>query len=207
MTQPLIHPTANIYDSTIGEGTKVAAFAEIGGAWVGKRCKIQAHAFLCPGVDIDDEVFIGPGVVFTNDPRPRAVGDWQVVKTYVHRGASIGAGTIILPGVTIGEGAMIGAGSLVTRDVPAGAVVKERTPARVAAAFPTELTEALEGAAAAAAGDEGSSGYLVAVWRYDGREVSLHRCSSRFPLNQFDAALDLLDKDLTKEQKRCRDAV
>jgi acetyltransferase-like isoleucine patch superfamily enzyme/glycosyltransferase involved in cell wall biosynthesis len=119
----VIHPTANIYRSQIGAGTKVAAFTEIGGATIGERCKIQAHVFIPPGVTIEDEVFVGPGVRFTNDPYPRATGVWSIVPTCVEQGASLGAGAIILPGVTIGSGAQIGAGSVVTADVPAGACV------------------------------------------------------------------------------------
>lgn len=119
----MIHPTANIYDSTIGEQTKVAAFVEIGGAIIGRRCKIQAFAFVCPGVQIEDDVFIGPHVCFTNDRYPRTQGNWRCEKTLVCAGVSIGAGAVILPGITIGAGAMIGAGSVVTSDVPAGDLV------------------------------------------------------------------------------------
>ncbi|MCC7424386.1 MAG: N-acetyltransferase [Planctomycetaceae bacterium] len=96
----------------------------MGGATIGERCKIQAHAFLCPGVTLEDEVFVGPGARFTNDRNPRAVGPWSLEETIVRRGASIGANATILPGVTIGEGATVGAGSVVVRDVPAGATVK-----------------------------------------------------------------------------------
>lgn len=113
-----IHPWANVYDSRIGEGTKVAAFAEVGGAVVGRFCKVQAFAFLCPGVTLEDEVFVGPHACFTNDPFPKAVGPWTPARTLVRRGASIGAGAVILPGVTIGAGAVVGAGSVVDRDVP-----------------------------------------------------------------------------------------
>jgi len=119
-----IHPSANVYDSTIGKGTRIAAFAEVGGATVGERCKIEAHAFVCPGVTLGDEVFVGPGVRFTNDRYPRAVGDWTLERTWVRRGASLGAGAVILPGVTIGAQAIVGAGSVVTADVAAGAVVR-----------------------------------------------------------------------------------
>ena len=125
--QAVIHPTANIYQSTIGAETKVAAFVEIGGATVGARCKVQAFAFIPPGVTIGDEVFIGPHVCFTNDRHPRAVGEWSGESTLVEDGASIGAQTTILPGVTIGSGAMIGAGVTVTRDVPPGETVS-RSP-------------------------------------------------------------------------------
>lgn len=119
----MIHKTANIYDSTIGEGTKVAAFVEIGGATIGARCKIQAFAFLCPGVTLEDDVFVGPHVVFTNDRYPRACGNWTPEPTRVCRGASIGAGAILLPGITIGEGALIAAGAVCTSDVAPGDIV------------------------------------------------------------------------------------
>lgn len=119
-----IHWTANIYDSRIGAGTKVGAYAEIGGAVIGALCKIQSHAFICPGVTIEDEVFIGPHACFTNDRWPSAVGEWRREETIVRRGASIGAGAVILPGVEIGEGAMVGAGSVVASDVAPGAVVR-----------------------------------------------------------------------------------
>ncbi len=125
-----IHPWANIYDSAIGDETKVAAFVEIGGSTVGKRCKIQAHAYLPPGVVLADDVFIGPGVRFTNDRYPRIGGEWSPVETRVERGASIGAGAILLPGVTVGAGAVVGAGSIVTRDVPPGSTVVGN-PARI----------------------------------------------------------------------------
>lgn len=115
----MIHPTANIWKSTIGEGTRIAAFVEIGGATVGRNCSIQAFAFVCPWVTLEDDVFIGPHVCFTNDKRPPSGGEyWK--PTRVCRGASIGANATILPGVTIGERAVIGAGSVVTKDVPAG---------------------------------------------------------------------------------------
>lgn len=119
----LIHPTANIYDSRIGRNTKVAAFAEIGGSVVGDRCKIEAFAFICPGVTIGDEVFVGPHACFTNDRHPKAVGEWIREETVVKSGASIGASCVILPGVVIGENAVIGAGSVVVDDVPDGATV------------------------------------------------------------------------------------
>lgn len=115
----MIHPSANLWKSTIGEGTRVAAFVEIGGAVVGRNCSIQAFAFLCPGVTLEDDVFVGPHVCFTNDKHPPSGGlHWKPIR--VGRGASIGAGSVILPGVTIGERAVIGAGSVVTKDVPPG---------------------------------------------------------------------------------------
>ena len=117
----------NLYGCEIGDDTKVGTFVEIQkGAKVGARCKISSHSFLCEGVEIEDEVFIGHGVMFTNDRYPRATtaegdlqteADWQVVPTLVKRGASIGSGAVILCGTTIGEGAIVGAGAVVTKDV------------------------------------------------------------------------------------------
>lgn len=122
----------NAYGCTIGDETKVGAFVEIQkGAAIGARCKISSHSFICEGVTIEDEVFIGHGVMFINDKAPRATradgtlqseSDWSVVPTRVARGASIGSGTTLLCGITIGAGALIGAGSVVTRDVPPGEV-------------------------------------------------------------------------------------
>jgi acetyltransferase-like isoleucine patch superfamily enzyme len=131
----------NLYGCTIGDETKIGAFVEIQkNASIGARCKISSHSFVCEGVHIEDEVFVGHGVMFINDRFPRATtkgilqteADWSVVPTYVRRGASIGSGAVILCGVTIGEQALVGAGAVVTRDVPAGATVKG-VPARVAA--------------------------------------------------------------------------
>jgi acetyltransferase-like isoleucine patch superfamily enzyme len=134
------HPTlVNLYGCTIGDETKIGAFVEIQrGVTVGRRCKISSHTFICEGVTVDDEVFVGHGVMFTNDRVPRATtggrlqssDDWQVVPTRVCRGASIGSGAVILCGVTIGAGALVGAGAVVTRDVPDGAVVSG-VPARL----------------------------------------------------------------------------
>jgi len=136
----IFHPNlVNLYGCSIGDETKIGAFVEIQkGASIGARCKISSHTFICEGVDIQDEVFVGHGVVFINDRHPRATAggqlqteaDWQVVPTHVRKGASIGSGAVIMCGVTIGEGAMIGAGAVVTRDVPAGAVVAG-VPARL----------------------------------------------------------------------------
>ena len=119
----IVHPTANLYRCRIGDSSRIAAFVEIGGSVVGARCKIQAHAFIPPGVFLADEVFVGPGVTFTNDRYPQAVGPWTRLETHVAEGASIGAGAVILPGLTIGAHARIGAGSVVVDDVPAGACV------------------------------------------------------------------------------------
>jgi acetyltransferase-like isoleucine patch superfamily enzyme len=123
----------NLYGCEVGDETKVGAFVEIQkGARIGKRCKISSHTFICEGVTIEDEVFVGHGVMFINDRFPQATtasgelqseADWHVVETLVKRRAAIGSNATILCGVTIGEGATVGAGSVVTKDVPAGAVV------------------------------------------------------------------------------------
>jgi acetyltransferase-like isoleucine patch superfamily enzyme len=128
------HPDlVNLYGCSIGDETKIGAFVEIQkNASIGARCKISSHSFVCEGVTIEDEVFVGHGVIFTNDLFPRATSgsgelqteaDWQVIATLVRSRASIGSGATILCGITIGEGAMVGAGSVVTKDVPAGVTV------------------------------------------------------------------------------------
>jgi len=131
----------NLYGCSVGDDSKIGAFVEIQkNATIGAKCKISSHTFICEGVHIEDEAFIGHGVLFINDRYPRATAsgqlqteaDWQVVPTYIRRGASIGSGAVILCGVTIGERALVGAGAVVTRDVPAGATVKG-VPARIAA--------------------------------------------------------------------------
>jgi UDP-2-acetamido-3-amino-2,3-dideoxy-glucuronate N-acetyltransferase len=120
----IVRDFVNLYGCKIGKRCKIAAYAEIQrGVTIGDRCKVEAFAFIPTGVTIEDEVFIGPHVCFTNDRRPRAVGEWDVVPTLVKKGASIGANATVICGVTIGEGALVGAGAVVTRDVPAGAVV------------------------------------------------------------------------------------
>lgn len=112
------HPElVNIYDSEIAEGTKIASFVEIGGAKIGKNCKIEAYAFIPPGVTIGDNVFIGPHVVFTNDKYPKATGEWARSPTIVCDGVSIGANSTVLSGITIGKKSMIGAGSVVCENV------------------------------------------------------------------------------------------
>jgi acetyltransferase-like isoleucine patch superfamily enzyme len=128
-----IYAFVNLYGCTIGDESKVGAFVEIQkGVVVGRHCKISSHSFICEGVTLEDNVFIGHGVMFTNDRYPRATtaegglqteADWQVVPTVVKRGASIGSNATILCGVTIGEDAIVGAGSVVTQDVPPGVIV------------------------------------------------------------------------------------
>jgi acetyltransferase-like isoleucine patch superfamily enzyme len=134
------HPElVNLYGCVIGDETRIGAFVEVQkNASIGARCKVSTHTFVCEGVTIEDEVFVGHGVVFINDTYPRATAegkpqseaDWTVVPTLVKRGASIGSGAVILAGVTIGENALVGAGAVVSRDVPANAIVVG-VPARV----------------------------------------------------------------------------
>jgi acetyltransferase-like isoleucine patch superfamily enzyme len=129
----IFHPTlVNLYGCRIGDDTKIGTFVEIQkNAVVGRRCKISSHTFICEGVTVEDDVFVGHGVMFINDRHPRATADgklqteadWTVVPTVVKRGASIGSGAAILCGITIGEHAMIGAGAVVTRDVAPGETV------------------------------------------------------------------------------------
>ena len=144
----ITHPElVNLYGCTIAGGTKIGPFVEIQKlSSVGSRCKISSHSFICEGVTIEDEVFIGHGVVFTNELYPRATNDsgalqteadWQVVPTLVRRGASIGSNATIVAGVTIGRGAMIGAGAVVTRDIPDGALALG-VPARVVGQVPDQ---------------------------------------------------------------------
>ncbi|NHC33833.1 acyltransferase [Scytonema millei] len=137
----IFHPQlVNLYGCKIGDETKIGTFVEIQkNAVIGTRCKVSSHTFICEGVVIEDEVFIGHGVMFTNDLYPRATNedsslqteaDWSVIKTRVKRRASIGSNATILPGVTIGESAIVGAGAVVTCDVPDRATVVG-VPARV----------------------------------------------------------------------------
>lgn len=128
-----IYGFVNLYGCRVGDDTRIGSFVEIQkGASVGARCKISSHTFICEGVEIEDEVFVGHGVMFINDRRPRATRedgtpqteeDWTLERTVVRRGASIGSNATILGGVEIGERALVGAGSVVTRNVPADATV------------------------------------------------------------------------------------
>jgi UDP-2-acetamido-3-amino-2,3-dideoxy-glucuronate N-acetyltransferase len=130
----------NLYGCEVGDETKIGAFVEIQkNATVGKRCKISSHTFICEGVTIEDNVFIGHGVMFINDSYPRATAtdgalqteaDWKVERTVISKGASLGSGATILCGISIGENAIVGAGSVVTKDVPANSIVAGN-PARV----------------------------------------------------------------------------
>ena len=130
----------NLYGCEIGDDVKIGTFVEIQkGAKIGHRCKISSHTFICEGVTLEDEVFVGHGVTFINDRYPQATNgdgslqteaDWKCVPTLVKRGAAIGSGSTLLCGITIGERAMVGAGSVVTKDVPPGAIVAGN-PARV----------------------------------------------------------------------------
>jgi len=129
----VVHPFTNLYGCRIGDESRIGPFVEIQSqVEIGARCNIQSHSFICSGVTIADEVFIGHGVLFINDKRPRATTDdgelqtgedWTLLPTVVERGASLGSGCVVLGGVRIGAGALVGAGAVVTRDVGAGEVV------------------------------------------------------------------------------------
>ncbi len=136
----LIYAFTNLYGCEIGDDVKIGTFVEIQkGSRIGNNCKISSHSFICEGVVLEDDVFVGHSVTFTNDLYPRATNadgtlqtgaDWKCIPTLVKRGASIGSGATLLCGITVGEGAMIGAGSVVTKDVPTGATVAGN-PARL----------------------------------------------------------------------------
>jgi acetyltransferase-like isoleucine patch superfamily enzyme len=135
-----IYDFTNLYGCEIGDDVKIGTFVEIQkGSKIGSRCKVSSHTFICEGVTLEDEVFIGHNVTFTNDRFPRSTAadgrlqteaDWKCTPTLVKRGASIGSGVTLLCGITIGENALVGAGSVVTKDVPPGAVVAGN-PARI----------------------------------------------------------------------------
>ena len=136
----ILNDFINLYGCRIGDNTKIGPFVEIQkNVDIGRNCKVQSHSFICEGVTIEDEAFIGHGVMFTNDRYPHSTtmagalqteADWAVIPTVVRRGASIGSNCTILCGVTVGEGAIVGAGSVVTKDVPPGVIVAGN-PARV----------------------------------------------------------------------------
>lgn len=137
----ILHPDlVNLYGCAVGDESRIGTFVEIqAGAKIGARCKISSHSFICEGVTIEDEVFVGHGVMFTNDKypkattaggRPQQAADWTLQCTHVGRGASIGSNATILCGVTIGAGACVGAGAVVTKDIPPGATVAG-VPARI----------------------------------------------------------------------------
>jgi UDP-2-acetamido-3-amino-2,3-dideoxy-glucuronate N-acetyltransferase len=139
----IVHSFSNLYGCRVGAGTRIGTFVEVQrGAEIGAACKIQSHTFICDGVRIEDEVFVGHSVTFVNDKFPRATNaagelqseeDWELLETVVERGATIGSGATILGGVRIGSGATVGAGAVVTRDVPSGAVVAGNPAAKLPA--------------------------------------------------------------------------
>jgi UDP-2-acetamido-3-amino-2,3-dideoxy-glucuronate N-acetyltransferase len=138
----MVYPFTNLYGCRIGDHSRIGTFVEIQrGAEIGARCKIQSHTFICDGVRIGDQVFVGHGVMFINDKRPRATAeggglqtedDWTLLPTTIEDGVSIGSGAVVLGGVRVGAGALVGAGAVVTRDVPPGATVAG-VPARARA--------------------------------------------------------------------------
>jgi UDP-2-acetamido-3-amino-2,3-dideoxy-glucuronate N-acetyltransferase len=129
----VVHPFTNLYGCAIGDESRIGPFVEIqSGVEIGARCKIQSHSFICSGVTIADEVFIGHGVLFINDKRPRATTadgelqtgeDWTLLPTVVEHGASLGSGCVVLGGIRVGAGSLVGSGAVVTRDVGPGEVV------------------------------------------------------------------------------------
>jgi len=143
-----IYDFTNLYGCEIGDDVKIGTFVEIQkGSKIGNRCKVSSHTFICEGVNIEDNVFIGHGVTFINDIYPRATApdgslqtekDWKVGRTVIKRGASIGSGATILSGIVVGENAIVGAGSVVTRNVPPNTIVAGN-PAKVLRSIPTEM--------------------------------------------------------------------
>jgi len=136
----VVHPFTNLYGCTIGDNTRIGPYVEIQeGVVIGADCKIQSHTFICTGVTIEDEVFVGHGVMFINDKHPRATNDegalqteadWELLPTLVERGASLGSGAVVLGGIRIGSDAVVGAGAVVAADVAPGATVAG-VPARM----------------------------------------------------------------------------
>ena len=143
-----IRDFTNLYGCDIGDDVRIGTFVEIQkGVKIGNRCKISSHTFICEGVTLEDDIFIGHNVTFTNDRYPRATNgdgrlqtdaDWACIRTLIKRGASIGSGATLLCGITIGENALVGAGSVVTKDVPSGAVVAGN-PARLFRAVQSKI--------------------------------------------------------------------
>jgi len=140
----------NLYGCSIGDNTKIGTFVEVQkNAFIGKNCKVSSHTFICEGVYVEDDVFIGHNVTFINDLYPRATtaggelqteADWAVGKTFVKRGASIGSSSTLLSGITVGEGAIVGAGSVVTKDVPPYCIVAGN-PARILRKIEKEISD------------------------------------------------------------------
>ena len=128
----VLHDQVNLYKCKIGKNCKISSFVYVEeGVVIGDRCKIRPFVFIPTGVVIDDDVFVGPNVTFTNDKYPKASGEWQLLNTWVAKGASIGANSTILPGITVGAGALVGAGSVVTSDVQPGEIVAGNPACRI----------------------------------------------------------------------------
>ena len=193
----VVYSFTNLYGCSIGDGTRVGTFVEIqAGAHVGARCKIQSHTFICEGARIEDEVFVGHGVVFINDKRPRATSptgrlqspdDWHVEASVVERGASLGSGAVVLGGVRIGAGATVGAGAVVTRDVAAAATVAgvparllrpitpRRTPVGAGAEPRGQFLPMLDRARDSRVGYAGRALTAIAAQPYEGLERTVER--------------------------------
>jgi UDP-2-acetamido-3-amino-2,3-dideoxy-glucuronate N-acetyltransferase len=150
----VVYSFTNLYGCTIGSDSRIGPFVEIqSGVVVGQRCKIQSHSFLCAGVEIQDQVFVGHGVMFINDKTPRATDhegrlqgaeDWTLIPTLIEHGAAIGSGAVILAGVTVGAGALVGAGAVVTNDVAPGVTVAGVPARKLAMSGASEATGDLE---------------------------------------------------------------
>jgi UDP-2-acetamido-3-amino-2,3-dideoxy-glucuronate N-acetyltransferase len=146
----VVHPFTNLYGCRIGDNTRIGPFVEVQrGVAIGANCKVQSHTFICEGVEIEDDVFVGHGVMFINDKYPRATNgsgqlagseNWELLPTLIERGAALGSGAVIMGGVRIGQGAVVGAGAVVTRDV---------APGQTVAGVPARLVGAHEAVAAA----------------------------------------------------------